>query len=171
MRGAGTAQFEKTTEPLGASFPVMFSLAMTQIWVHDQDVAKEFYTTKLGWEVRQDAVIPELGGFRFLTVGPPAQPDIAVALLLVPPPPIFDEETAAKLKALVAKGRAGSLFLSTDDIHADYETLKARGVQFYEEPTEYPYGADSGFHDPSGNSIRLAQVKPEFSSARLAISA
>ena len=171
MRGAGTAQFEKTTEPLGASFPVMFSLAMTQIWVHDQDVAKEFYTTKLGWEVRQDAVIPELGGFRFLTVGPPAQPDIAVALLLVPPPPIFDEETAAQLKALVAKGRAGSLFLATDDIHADYETLKARGVQFYEEPTEYPYGADSGFHDPSGNSIRLAQVKPEFSSARLAISA
>jgi predicted enzyme related to lactoylglutathione lyase len=143
----------------------MISLAMTQIWVHDQDVAKDFYTTKLGWEVRQDAVIPELGGFRFLTVGPPAQPDIAVALLVVPPAPIFDEETAAHLKALVAKGQAGSLFLTTDDIQADCEALKARGVQFYEEPTEYPYGTDSGFHDPSGNSIRLAQVKPEFSSA------
>jgi len=149
----------------------MISLAMTQMWVHDQDVAKEFYTTKLGWEVRQDAVIPELGGFRFLTVGPPAQPDIAVALLLVPPPPIFDEETGAALKALVAKGRTGSLFLSTTDIRADFEALRARGVQFYEEPTEYPYGTDSGFHDPSGNSIRLAQVKPEFSSSRQPVSA
>jgi predicted enzyme related to lactoylglutathione lyase len=166
MRGAGTAQFEKTTPPTNTRFCTMISLAMTQIWVHDQDVAKEFYTTKLGWEVRQDAVIPELGGFRFLTVGPPAQPDIAVALLLVPPPPIFDEATAAQLKALVAKGQAGGLFLSTNDIHTDCQALKARGVQFYEEPTEYPYGTDSGFHDPSGNSIRLAQVKPEFSSAR-----
>jgi predicted enzyme related to lactoylglutathione lyase len=147
----------------------MISLSMTQIWVHDQDAAKEFYTTKLGWEVRQDATIAELGGFRFLTVGPPAQPGIAVALLLVPPPPIFDEEDAAQLKALVAKGRAGSLFLSSNDIRADYEALKARGIEFYEEPTEYPYGTDSGFHDPSGNSIRLAQVKPEFSSARHAI--
>jgi predicted enzyme related to lactoylglutathione lyase len=149
----------------------MISLAMTQIWVHDQEVARDFYTTKLGWEVRQDAVIAELGGFRFLTVGPPAQPDIAVALLLVPPPPIFDEETATALKALVAKGRTGSLFLSTNDIHADYEALRARGVQFYEEPTEYPYGTDSGFHDPSGNSIRLAQVKPEFSSVGQTVSA
>ncbi|MHB1568295.1 MAG: VOC family protein [Solirubrobacteraceae bacterium] len=143
----------------------MISLSMTQLWVHDQEVAKAFYTGKLGWEVRQDAVIPELGGFRFLTVGPPAQPDIAVALLTVPPPPVFDEETGAQLRALVAKGRAGTLFLSTDDIQADYEALKARGVEFYEEPTEYPYGRDSGFHDPSGNSIRLAQVKPEFSSS------
>ncbi len=138
---------------------------MTQIWVHDQDVAKEFYTTKLGWEVRQDATISELGGFRFLTVGPPDQSGIAVALLVIPPPPVFDEEDSAALKSLVAKGRAGSLFLSSDDIHADYEALKARGIEFYEEPTEYPYGTDSGFHDPSGNSIRLAQVKPEFSSA------
>jgi predicted enzyme related to lactoylglutathione lyase len=144
----------------------MISLAMTQVWVHDQDVAKDFYTDKLGWEVRQDAVIAELGGFRLLTVGPPAQPDIAVALLLVPPPPILDEEAGAQLKALVAKGAVGGLFLSTNDVRADHQALKARGVQFYQEPTEYPYGIDSGFHDPSGNSIRLAQVKPEFSSAR-----
>jgi predicted enzyme related to lactoylglutathione lyase len=144
----------------------MISLSMTQIWVHDQEVAKEFYTTKLGWEVRQDSTFSELGGFRFLTVGPPAQPNIAVALLVVPPPPIFDQEDSAALKALVAKGRAGSLFLSSDDIHADYEALKARGIEFYEEPTEYPYGTDSGFHDPSGNAIRLAQVKPEFNSRR-----
>jgi predicted enzyme related to lactoylglutathione lyase len=144
----------------------MISLSMTQIWVHDQEVAKEFYTTKLGWEVRQDSTFDELGGFRFLTVGPTGQPGIAVALLVVPPVPIFDEEDSTALKGLVAKGRAGSLFLSSDDIQADYEALKARGVEFYEEPTEYPYGTDSGFHDPSGNSIRMAQVKPAFSSAR-----
>jgi predicted enzyme related to lactoylglutathione lyase len=137
----------------------MFKLAMAQIWVHDQDEAKAFYTDKLEWEVRQDVTIAELGDFRFLTVGPPAQPEISVALLVVPPPPIFEADDAAALKSLVAKGKAGGLFLSTDDIHGDYERLRARGVEFYETPTQMPYGMDSGFHDPSGNSIRLAQVK------------
>ena len=136
----------------------MISLAMAQLWVHDQEEAKQFYTSKVGWEVRQDNTFPDLGGFRFLTVGPPAQPEM-------------DAEDAAALKALVAKGKAGSIFLATDDVHGDFAALKARGVEFYEEPTEYPYGTDSGFHDPSGNSIRMAQVKPEFSSRREAITA
>jgi len=148
----------------------MISLAMAQLWVHDQEEAKQFYTSKVGWEVRQDNTFPDLGGFRFLTVGPPAQPEISVALLLVPPAPVMDAEDAAALKALVAKGKAGSIFLATDDVHGDFAALKARGVEFYEEPTEYPYGTDSGFHDPSG-SIRMAQVKPEFSSRREAITA
>jgi predicted enzyme related to lactoylglutathione lyase len=170
MRGAVTAHFEKTASPVRANFGSMISLAMAQLWVHDQEVAKQFYTTKLGWEVRKDSTIEELGGFRFLTVGPPAQPDISVALLVVPPPPIVDEEDAIQLKAFLAKGKAGAIFLASDDIHADFAALKTRGIEFYEEPTEYPYGTDSGFHDPSGNSIRLAQVKPEFSSSRQAIS-
>jgi len=99
-------------------------------------------------------VIPSSAGSASLPSGPPAQPGIAVALLLVPPPPIFDEETALSFKALVAKGKAGSLFLSTNDIHADYEALKARGVQFYEEPNGVSLRHGFGFHDPSGNSIR-----------------
>jgi predicted enzyme related to lactoylglutathione lyase len=58
----------------------------------------------------------------------------------------------------MAKGWAGVIYLSTDDVHADYEALKARGVEFFEEPEERPYGIDAGFRDPSGNSFRLTQV-------------
>ena len=59
----------------------------------------------------------------------------------------------------MAKGFAGTVFLTTDDCQASYEELKGRGVEFTETPEERPYGIDSGFRDPSGNSFRLTQVK------------
>jgi catechol 2,3-dioxygenase-like lactoylglutathione lyase family enzyme len=137
----------------------MIQLSTTQLWVHDQDEALAFYTEKLGFETRADVTIPELGDFRWLTVGPPAQPDIAVVLMAVPGPPVMDEETAEQVRALMAKGFAGTIFLTTDDVHASYEELKSRGVEFSEEPEERPYGIDSAFRDPSGNNIRLTQVR------------
>jgi uncharacterized glyoxalase superfamily protein PhnB len=137
----------------------MIKLSNTQLWVHDQDEALAFYTKKLGMEVRADVTLPEMGNFRWLTVGPANQPDIAITLMAIPGPPVMDAETAEQVSALMAKGFAGTIFLTTDDVHADYEQLKARGVEFSEEPEERPYGIDSGFHDPSGNSIRLTQVK------------
>jgi predicted enzyme related to lactoylglutathione lyase len=76
----------------------------------------------------------------------------------VPGPPVFDAETSDLLKKLVAKGAAGGLFFSTDDCKSTYEELKARGVEFQQEPTEQPYGIDAGFRDPSGNQMRVAQV-------------
>jgi uncharacterized glyoxalase superfamily protein PhnB len=137
----------------------MIKLGNTQLWVHDQDEALAFYTEKLGWEVRSDVTLPELGDFRWLTVGPPAQRDVAVALMAIPGPPVMDAETAKQVRTLMAKGFAGTLFLTTDDVHATYEELRGRGVEFTEEPEERPYGIDSGFRDPSGNSIRLTEVK------------
>jgi uncharacterized glyoxalase superfamily protein PhnB len=137
----------------------MIKLSNTQLWVHDQDEALAFYTDKLGWEVRADVTVPELGNFRWLTVGPPAQPDIAVTLMAIPGPPIMDAASAKQLRDLLGKGFAGTLFLTTDDVHASYEELKARGVEFLEEPEERPYGIDSGFRDPSGNQFRLTQVR------------
>ena len=137
----------------------MFSLANTQLWVHDQDVALEFYTRKLGFEVRADVTLAEMGGFRWLTVGPPNQPDIAIALMAIPGPPMMDPDTAESLRDLVGKGFAGTIFLTTDDCRASYEELRTRGVQFVEPPEERPYGVDSGFRDPSGNHIRLTQVR------------
>ena len=77
----------------------------------------------------------------------------------MPGPPVFDEETRKKITELMAKGAAGGLFFATDDCRADYEELKGRGVEFTEAPEERPYGIDSGFRDPSGNSIRLTQVQ------------
>ena len=66
----------------------------------------------------------------------------------------------------MAKGFAGTVFLTTDDCQATYEELKARGVEFAETPEERPYGIDSGFRDPSGNSIRLTEVKLPAESSR-----
>jgi predicted enzyme related to lactoylglutathione lyase len=134
-------------------------LANAQLWVHDQDEALDFYTNKVGWEIRSDVTLPELGDFRWLAVGPPGQDDVSVVLMAIPGPPVMDAETAEQVRSLMAKGYAGTVFLSTDDCRASYEELKARGVEFSETPEERPYGIDSGFRDPSGNSIRLTQVR------------
>ena len=137
----------------------MFNIANTQLWVHDQDEALAFYTQKLGWEVRSDVTLAEMGDFRWLTVGPAAQDDIAVVLMAIPGAPVFDAETSEQVKALMAKGAAGTVFLTTDDCRASYEELKGRGVEFIDTPEERPYGIDAGFRDPSGNNFRLTQVK------------
>jgi catechol 2,3-dioxygenase-like lactoylglutathione lyase family enzyme len=134
-------------------------LTHTQVWVNDQDEALAFYTEKLGMELREDVTMPELGDFRWVSVGVPGQPDVAITLMAVPGPPVFDEDTRKQIEALLAKGASGGLFFSTDDIKASYEELKARGVEFSQEPTEQPYGIDAGFRDPSGNQFRLAQLR------------
>jgi uncharacterized glyoxalase superfamily protein PhnB len=138
----------------------MIRIATAQLWVHDQDDALAFYTQKLGMEVRSDVTVAEMGNFRWLTVGPAGQPDFAITLMAIPEPPVMDAGTADQVRNLMAKGFAGTIFLTTDDVQASYEELKARGVEFTEEPEERPYGIDSGFRDPSGNSFRLTQVTP-----------
>ena len=137
----------------------MTRIAHAQLWVHDQDEALAFYTEKLGMEVRADVTLPEMGDFRWLTVGPAEQPDFAITLMAIPGPPVMDAETAEQVRGLMAKGFAGTVFLTTDDVQASYEELSARGVEFTEQPEERPYGIDSGFRDPSGNSFRLTQVR------------
>jgi uncharacterized glyoxalase superfamily protein PhnB len=137
----------------------MIRIATAQLWVHDQDEALAFYTQKLGWEVRSDVTLPEMGDFRWLTVGPAGQEDVSVVLMAIPGAPVMDDETSEQVRDLMGKGFAGTVFLTTDDVHASYEELKARGVEFSEAPEERPYGIDSGFRDPSGNSFRLTQVR------------
>ncbi|MCW3008745.1 MAG: hypothetical protein JWP17_3371 [Solirubrobacterales bacterium] len=137
----------------------MIRIANTQLWVHDQDEALEFYTRKLGFEVRMDVTIDELGDFRWLTVGPAGQDDFAIVLMAIPGAPIMDADTAEQVRTVMSKGFAGTVFLTTEDCQASYEELRARGVEFTEPPSERPYGIDSGFRDPSGNSLRLTQVR------------
>ena len=140
-------------------------IATAQIWVHDQDEALAFYTEKLGFEVRADVTLPELGNVRWLTVGPPEQEDVAIVLMAIPGEPVMDAETKEQVKTLMGKGFAGTVFLTTDDCQGEYEELVARGVEFTEEPESRPYGIDAGFRDPSGNQFRLTQVAEEFASA------
>ena len=137
----------------------MIRVSHTQLWVHDQEEALAFYTQKVGLEVRADVSFPEMGGFRWLTVGPPAQDDISIVLMAIPGPPMIDAKSSEEIRSLMAKGFAGTLFLTTDDCHASYKELDGRGVEFTETPEERPYGIDAGFRDPSGNSVRLTQVR------------
>jgi catechol 2,3-dioxygenase-like lactoylglutathione lyase family enzyme len=137
----------------------MYRIANTQVWVHDQDEALEFYTTKLGMEVRSDVTMPEMGDFRWLTVGPVGQDDFAIVLMAIPGPPVFDGETAGQIRTLLAKGGSSTVFLVTDDCQKSYEDLASRGVEFQETPEDRPYGIDAGFRDPSGNNFRLTEPK------------
>ena len=134
----------------------MIKIANAQLWVHDQDEALAFYTDKLGLELREDVTVPEMGNFRWLSVGVPGQ-EVGITLMEVPGPPVFEQETRDQIMALMAKGASGGLFFNTDDCRASYEELKERGVEFNQEPTEQPYGIDAGFRDPSGNQMRMAQ--------------
>jgi len=136
----------------------MIKVSTTQLWVHDQDEALEFWTKKVGFEVNTDVTVPEMGDFRWLTVNAPGQSEVAVVLMAVPDEPVMDAETQKQVLDLTAKGFASTIFLTTDDCQKAYDEMSARGVEFTQKPTEMPYGIDTAFRDPSGNNIRLAQV-------------
>lgn len=123
------------------------------VWVLDQDDALEFYTSKLGFELRSDE---RLDSFRWLTVGPPEQPDLEI-LLAHPGPPMLDPESAEMVRSLVAKGVLGAGVFATSDCRRAYEELSARGVRFLMEPTERMYGIEATFRDNSGNWFSLTQ--------------
>ena len=126
------------------------------VWVDDQDEAKAFYTEKLGLEVRQDSTLEEFGGYRWLTVGPAAQPDVSI-ILSAPVPPAIDPESARKLMELVNQGAMGPGIFRTEDCRKTTKELQERGVEFTQEPDERFYGIDAGFRDPAGNEWRLVQ--------------
>ena len=131
-------------------------LTHVNVWVHDQDEALAFYTETLGMELRDDVTLPELGGFRWLTVGPPGQEDVAITLMTVPG--FFEADTQQMMKELMGRGVLGGLFFTVDDIQSTYEELKGRGVEFSQEPTQQPYGIDAGIRDVSGNHMRITQL-------------
>ena len=131
------------------------SINISSIFVLDQDEALDFYVGKLGLEVSADM---DLGSMRWLTVRVPGQPGRDV-LLELPGPPSMDQKTADQVRELVTKGATGfSLGLTTDDCRKTYETLKARGVEISEEPTDRGYGTDFGLRDPFGNHLRIVQL-------------
>ncbi|MFE7980329.1 VOC family protein [Streptomyces shenzhenensis] len=132
-------------------------LRISTVWVLDQDRAKEFYTQKLGLEVRTDMTTGE-GGMRWLTVGAASQPGVELTLM-VPGPPAMDPESADMVRKLVAKGVLGAGVLTTDDVHGDYKRLKEAGVEFLQEPQERPYGTEALFRDDSGNWFSFTQPR------------
>lgn len=138
-------------------------LSHSCFYVLDQDSAKEFYTTKLGFQVHTDVTMGDgfegAGqGFRWLTVSPPDQPELEI--ILADCRMGHDEQTAKELRALVAKGALGAGAFETDDCQKSFEELSARGVTFVSEPAERPYGIEAVFRDDSGNWFSLTERRP-----------
>ena len=130
------------------------NVSLLGVWVSDQDEALEFYTNKLGFELREDVT---MGDYRWLTVGPPDQPDVKVNLQLPGPP--LDDESAGFVKRMMAKGSMGAGGLNVDDCRKTYEELSARGVEFVSEPVDRPYGVEAVMRDNSGNWWVLLEQK------------
>lgn len=130
------------------------SINISHIFVSDQDKALEFYVGKLGLEVSADM---NFGPMRWLTVRVPGDTTRDI-LLEKPGPPSMDEATADKVRELVSKGASGfTAGFTTSDIHKTFDTLKAKGVEFNQEPEDRGYGIDMGIRDPFGNHIRIVQ--------------
>lgn len=125
------------------------------LYVHDQEEALRFYVEKIGFEVHTDV---RNGGFRWLTVQHPDQPLFQLGLF-TPQAPMHDEVTARDLRELVAKGAMPPLVLVVDDCRATYEELRARGVEFTQEPVERFGSIDAGFRDPSGNGWKMIEAR------------
>ena len=132
------------------------ALTHSFIYVLDQDQALDFYVGKLGLELQTDA---DLGSFRWVTVAVPGNPDSQ--LVLSTPDMGHDEETAAEIRALVAKGGGTGVIFRTDDCRATYAELVAKGVEVTQEPTEHFYGIDCGLRDPFGNPLRFTEPAPQ----------
>ena len=138
----------------------MIKIANAQLWVHDQDEALAFYTQKLGMEVRADVTLAEMGNFRWLTVGPAGQPDFAIVLMAIPGPPVMDPETAEQVRAPDGEGLRRDRLPHDRRLPGLLRRAQAPAASSSSElPEERPYGIDSGFRDPSGNSLRLTQVR------------
>ena len=131
-------------------------LSHSTVYVVDQDRAKDFYINKLGFDVRDDAT---MGPFRWLTVGPKAQPDVRIILMKIAPGPSMNGEQCALLRQLVEAGALGGGVLVTDNLKRDYEELKAKGVEFPQPPTEQPWGFAAVFKDDSGNYYSLGEER------------
>lgn len=125
------------------------------IFVLDQDSAYDFYVNKLGFKVHTDAPIGP--GARWLTVNPPEQPELEIALMAISEGMMFTRESAESMRKLVAGGTFGFGVFECNDLLATYEELKAKGVEFKKAPTQEFYGFEALFKDDSGNWFSLGQ--------------
>jgi catechol 2,3-dioxygenase-like lactoylglutathione lyase family enzyme len=131
-------------------------ISHTGIYVFDQDAARDFYVNALGFELRIDSTMDN--GYRWLTVGPKAQPDLQLILQKVDNP-FINPEVVGMLRSLLERGVMSGGVLQTADCRKTYEELRAKGVQFTQEPTERFYGVEALMKDNSGNWYSLTEPK------------
>ncbi len=120
----------------------------------DPEAALAFYRDALGFEVRKDV---GHGGMRWITVGPPGQPETSIVLYPPGADPGVTEEEQRVITEMMAKGTFGGILLAAEDVDATFDKLQATGAEVIQEPTDQPYGVrDCAFRDPSGNMIRIS---------------
>jgi len=143
-------------------------MSHTSLFVLDQDKAYDFYVNKLGFKVNTDVVMgdtacedgseeqPPAGGFRWLTLNTPEQPDLEIILM---PVVGLEPDAQAAIRLLLEKGLMGAGVFSTPDCYATYEELKAKGVEFKSAPKEQFYGIECIMSDGCGNWFSMTQPK------------
>jgi uncharacterized glyoxalase superfamily protein PhnB len=122
----------------------------------DPDAALAFYRDALGFEVRNDVGYE---GMRWITVGPPNQPETSIVLYPPNADPGVTEDEQRTIAEMMAKGTYASINLASTELDATFERLQEAGAEVVQEPTDQPYGLrDCAFRDPSGNLLRIQQT-------------
>jgi uncharacterized glyoxalase superfamily protein PhnB len=123
----------------------------------DPEASLAFYRDTLGFEVRLDV---GKGTMRWITVGPPDQPDTSIVLSPPSANPGLTDDERRTIAEMMAKGTYGMLLLATKDLDGAFERLQAGDADIVQEPTEQPYGIrDFAVRDPAGNMIRIQQLR------------
>jgi predicted enzyme related to lactoylglutathione lyase len=122
--------------------------------VDDHEKAIAFYRDALGFEVRNDV---SAYGMRWVTVGPPSQPDINIVLEPPAADPGISPSDREAIGDLLAKGLLRGINLSTADLDRTFDHVQGTGAEVVQEPMDQSYGRDCAFRDPAGNEIRIIQ--------------
>jgi len=136
------------------------NVALTTLYVTDQDEAKAFYVDKLGFVETADIQMGD--AFRWVTVAHPDHLEMEVTLMIPGPP--LDPTMAEAVNRSLAAGTMGGFGIATDDCHKTYEELVAKGVEFVQPPADRPYGIEALIRDNSGNWLVMVEPR-EFDEA------
>lgn len=131
------------------------NVSLVTVYCLDQDKARDFYVDVLGFQARVDTTLGD--GLRWVTVGHVSQPELELTLMTPGPP--LDPEAADFIRRQLEQGQMGGLGLRVDDCHKAHEELRAKGVEFLQEPSDRPYGIEAIMRDVSGNWLVLVEPK------------
>jgi catechol 2,3-dioxygenase-like lactoylglutathione lyase family enzyme len=131
------------------------NISIASVFVKDVDASKAFYIDVLGFEENSDVTLSD--GYRWCTVSHPNQPELQVHL--TPPGPPFSPEMVEAVSRALDQGGMNGLGMAVDDCHKTYEELRAKGVEFLQEPADRPYGVEAVCRDNSGNWMVLVEQK------------
>lgn len=131
------------------------NISIASVFVKDIDASKAFYVDVLGFEENSDITLSD--GYRWCTVSHPNQPELQIHL--TPPGPPFSPEMVEAVNRSLDQGGMNGLGLAVDDCHKTYEELRAKGVEFLQEPADRPYGVEAVCRDNSGNWMVLVEQK------------